>query len=195
LATVLLRTSELKAHARPVVRDLVERQGLTVSLSAWDRVRVIYIDRHARARPVDGSTPMAGTAVPLDGRAVVKVLLASRPHAEVQALWDQGLVLTRHETIDALHDDLATVRHHGWALDDAHGTPARGVVAAPVRDADGDVAAAISVDFAGPLSTSTVAVHARVVTHAASRISAAIRSHAGSSLSAGQENARAMPVT
>ncbi|MBV8218508.1 MAG: hypothetical protein JO325_08580 [Solirubrobacterales bacterium] len=36
LASVLLRTSELKTHARPVVRDLAERQGLTVSLAAWD---------------------------------------------------------------------------------------------------------------------------------------------------------------
>jgi DNA-binding IclR family transcriptional regulator len=37
LASVLLRTSELKAQARPVVRDLAERQRATVSLVAWDR--------------------------------------------------------------------------------------------------------------------------------------------------------------
>jgi DNA-binding IclR family transcriptional regulator len=196
LATVLLRTSELKAHARPVVRDLVERQGLTVSLTAWDRVRVIYIDRHARGRPVGGSSPMAGTAVPLDGRAVVKVLLASRPESEVQSLWDQGLVLTPHASVDALHADLAKVREHGWALDDADHAAAHAVVAAPVRDADGEVAAAISVDFARPFSTSTVAVHARVVTHAASRISAAIRHPRACAVpSVARESARTAPVS
>ena len=49
LASVLLRTSELKTHARPVVRDLAERQGLTVSLAAWDCWR-ITTSTGARAR-------------------------------------------------------------------------------------------------------------------------------------------------
>ena len=173
LATVLLRTSELKAHARPIVRDLVARQGVTVSLTAWDRMRIIYIDRVARGQPAGGASPMAGTAAPLDGRAAARVLLASRPADEIEMLWGQGLVHTRHDSIAALREDLEDVRAHGWALSDA--TQAPGAVAAPVRDVDGDVAAAISVDLTGPLSSATAQAHARVVIRAASRISAAIR--------------------
>jgi DNA-binding IclR family transcriptional regulator len=51
-------------------------------------------------------------------------------------------------------------------------------VAAPVRDADGNVAAAISVDLLDPFSTANVDLHARAVVAAASRITAAIRHHA-----------------
>ena len=173
LATVLLRTSELKAHARPIVRDLVARQGVTVSLTAWDRMRIIYIDRVARGQPAGGASPMAGTAVPLDGRAAAKVLLASRPADEIELLWGQGLVHTSHDSSAALQEDLEEVRAHGWALSDVTQSP--GAVAAPVRDVDGDVAAAISVDLTGPFSSATAQAHARVVTSAASRISAAIR--------------------
>ena len=106
LASVLLRTSELKAHARPVVRDLAERQGLTVSLAAWDCGRIIYIDRRYSARHPSACGPAAGTAVPLDGSAASKVLLASRPSAEIKMLWGDGLVHTRHASVDELELDL-----------------------------------------------------------------------------------------
>ncbi|MGO9496634.1 MAG: IclR family transcriptional regulator [Solirubrobacteraceae bacterium] len=119
LASVLLRTSELKAHARPVVRDLAERQGLTVSLAAWDCGRIIYIDRRYSARHTNACGPVAGTAAPLDGSAAAKVLLASRPRDEVKTLWGDGLVHTRHASVDELETDLEVVRRHGWAHNDA----------------------------------------------------------------------------
>ena len=178
LASVLLRTSELKAHARPVVRDLAERQGLTVSLAAWDCGRIIYIDRRYSPRRTSGCGPAAGTAAPLDGSAAAKVLLASRPSEEIKTLWCDGLVHTRHASVDELELDLEVVRRHGWAHNDAEETHDSSAVAAPVRDADGNVAAAISLDLLDPFSTSNVDLHARAVVAAASRISAAIRHHA-----------------
>ncbi len=178
LASVLLRTSELKAHARPVVRDLAERQGLTVSLAAWDCGRIIYIDRRNSARHTSGCGPVAGTAAPLDGSAAAQVLLASRPSAEIKTLWCDGLVHTRHTSVDDLEVDLEVVRRHGWAHNHANETQASSAVAAPVRDAEGKVAAAISLDLLDPFSTANVDLHARAVVAAASRISAAIRHHA-----------------
>lgn len=178
LASVLLRTSELKAHARPVVRDLAERQGLTVSLAAWDRGRIIYIDRRFSARHPSACGPSAGTAVPLDGSAASKVLLASRPSAEIKMLWGDGRVHTRHASVDELELDLELIRRHGWAHNNAEETQGSSAVAAPVRDAEGNVAAAISLDLLDRFSTSNVDLHARAVVAAASRISAAIRLHA-----------------
>jgi DNA-binding IclR family transcriptional regulator len=177
LASVLLRTSELKAHARPVVRDLAERQGLTVSLAAWDCGRIIYIDRRYSARRTPCG-PAAGTAVPLNGSAASKVLLASRPAEEIKMLWGDGLVHTRHATVDELELDLEVVRRHGWAHNDAEEPHDSSAVAAPVRDADGNVAAAISLDLLDPFSTSNIDLHARAVVAAASRISAAMRHRA-----------------
>lgn len=178
LASVLLRTSELKAHSRPVVRDLAERQGLTVSLAAWDCGRIIYIDRRYSARHANGCGPAAGIPAPLDGSAAARVLLASRPRQEIEMLWCDGLVHTRHASVEALELDLERVRLHGWAHHDAGETQGSSAVAAPVRDADGSVAAAISLDLAEPFSSANVDLYARAVVAAASRITAAIRHHA-----------------
>ncbi|HET6870926.1 MAG TPA: IclR family transcriptional regulator C-terminal domain-containing protein [Solirubrobacteraceae bacterium] len=173
LASVLLRTSELKAHARPVVRDLADRQRLPVSLAAWDRGRIIYIDRRACGRQPAPPGPVPGTAVPLDGSAIAKVLLASRSSEEVNALWSGGLVHTMHPSLDALELDLELVRRHGWAQNDRNAACL--AVAAPVKDAAGSVAAAIGLDLGGPCSDTSVDLHARAVLGAASRISAAMR--------------------
>jgi DNA-binding IclR family transcriptional regulator len=175
LASVLLRTSELKAQARPVVRDLAERQGLTVSLVAWDRGRLVYIDRCQSVRRMRVSGPVAGATVRADGSAASKVLLASRPSDEVRSLWGSGFVQTRHASLTELELDLERVRLHGWAGDDVD-EPARSYgVAAPVRDSDGDVAAAISLDLTDPWASSNVYLHAKVAVAAASRISDAMR--------------------
>ncbi|HUA02708.1 MAG TPA: IclR family transcriptional regulator [Solirubrobacteraceae bacterium] len=178
LASVLLRTSELKTHARPVVRDLAERQGLTVSLAAWDCGRIIYIDRRSSARQGTRCGPAAGTAAPLDGSAASKVLLAARPRAEVQTLWGDGLVHTGHASVDELELDLERVRQYGWAHNRAEETTGSSAVAAPVRDAEGNVAAAISLDLLDRFASANVDLHARAVVAAASRITAAMRQHA-----------------
>lgn len=178
LASVLLRTSEVKTFARPVVRDLAQRQGLAVSLAAWDCGRIIYIDRRYSARHASGCGPAAGTAAPLDGSAASKVLLAARPREEIATLWCDGRVHTRHATVDELELDLELVRRHGWAHSHAEQTAGSSAVAAPVRDAEGNVAAAISLDLLDRFSSANVDLHARAVVAAASRITAAIRHNA-----------------
>lgn len=174
LASVLLRTSELKAQARPVVRELAERHRLPVSLAAWDCDRIIYLDCR-RDRRYGECAPVAGTAVPLDGSAIAKVLLAGRPAREVEMLWSDGRVRSGHTSLDELEADLERVRLHGWARDDAAGWARGCAVAAPVRDAEGIVTAAISVDLADNLSRLNADAHTRAVVAAASKISAAMR--------------------
>lgn len=174
LASVLLRTNALSAHARPVVRDLALRNDAAVSLVAWDRGRIIFINRHQRAPQTAGRVPVAGTSVPADDSAGARVLLASRPADELRSLWSAGSVQTRHPSLAELHADLAEVRRCGWAWDERPaGAPA--CVAAPVRDATGDVAAAISLvpGRAGP--DADVYRNGRLVVAAASRISEAMR--------------------
>jgi DNA-binding IclR family transcriptional regulator len=169
LASILVRTSELTATARPVVRELAERRGLGVSLVAWDRGRIVYIDRRHMPRGDRAIGPVAGTIAPVDGNAASQVLLANRPAAEVASLWGEGFVQTPHTSLDELERDLARIRVHGWAGD------GDGAVAAPVRDGDGDVAAAISVDLARICAGGDVRLHAGVVVAAATKISRAMR--------------------
>jgi DNA-binding IclR family transcriptional regulator len=174
-ASVLLRTSELKAHARPVVRELAQRQRLPVSLMAWDSDRIIYLDCRRDRRHAPECAPLAGTALPLDGTAPAKVLLAGRSAHELEVLWGDGLVRTGHASLDDLESDLERVRLHGWARDEADGNVRSCAVAAPVRDAEGSVAAAISLDLADRCSRMHAELHTRAVIAAASKISAAMR--------------------
>ena len=65
------------------------------------------------------------------------------------------------------------MRVEGWAWDDAaEPMLASRAVAAPIRDPDGSVVAAVSLDLA---ARRDVNLHARAVVGAASRISAAMR--------------------
>jgi DNA-binding IclR family transcriptional regulator len=175
LASVLLRTSELQANARPVLRDLAQRHHATVGLVAWDRGRTICIDRRNSVRHAGACGPLAGTAGPLDGSAAAKVLLASRTSDEAKALWLDGFVQTKHASFAELELDLEWIRLHGWARDDEDETLGGRAVAAPVRDAEGVVVAAISLDLADTFSHRDADLHARAVVAAASRISAAMR--------------------
>lgn len=175
LASVVLRTSELKAHARPVVRELAERQRLPVSLLAWDCDRIIYLDCRRDRRYAGDCGPLAGTALPLDGSAPAKVLLAGRSAHELELLWSDGLVRTGHSSLDELESDLQRVRLHGWARDDAERKIGSCAVAAPVRDVEGSVTAAISLDLADRLSQMNADMQTRAVVAAASKISAAMR--------------------
>jgi DNA-binding IclR family transcriptional regulator len=103
------------------------------------------------------------------------VLLAGRPAREVEMLWSDGLVRSGHTSLDELESDLERVRLHGWARDDAEGSGRNCVVAAPVRDPEGTVAAAIGLDLADQLSRLNADAHTRALVAAASKISAAMR--------------------
>jgi DNA-binding IclR family transcriptional regulator len=175
LASVLLRTSELRAQARPVLRELAERHRATVGLVAWDRGGTICIDRRHNLRYAGACGPLAGTAGALDGNAAANVLLASRADDEIKSLWLDGFVHTKHASFDELELSLERIRLHGWARDDESEAVRSCAVAAPIRDGDGVVVAAISLELADTFSHRNANLHARAVVAAASRISAGMR--------------------
>ncbi len=175
LASVLLRTSDLSTGARPVVRELADRQNATVSLVAWDRGRVVYINRRHRPCGEVDPGPAPGTTVPLDDGAASRVLLAGRPDAEISALWNSGLVRSHHQCVDDLLGDLDVVRRDGWAVGPSGEQQRHDAVAAPVRDGTGDVAAALSLDLTRGMVAENPRFGGRVAVAAASRISDAMR--------------------
>ncbi len=175
LASVLLRTSDLSARARPVVREVADRQNVTVSLVAWDRARVVYINRRHRPSGEVDLGPAPGTTVPLDDSAASRVLLAGRPDTEISALWNSGLVHSHHRCLDDLLGDLDVVRRDGWAVGPSAERQRLDAVAAPVRGCTGDVAAALSLDLARGMVAENAHFGGRVAAAAASRISDAMR--------------------
>ena len=139
LASVLLRTSALKAHARPVVRDLAERQGLTVSLAAWDCGRIIYIDRRYSARRDERLRSGRGNAG------------ATRRQRRRQGAAREPAARRRSRRCGAMGwSTRGTPRSMSWSsissgsdgtagrTTDAEEATSSSAVAAPVRDADGN---------------------------------------------------------
>lgn len=168
LASVLLRTSDLKVRAAPVVQRLAEGTRSGVRLVAWDRGAVVCIERRqTRARP-------NGTGAAADWGAAARVLLASRPTEEVEALWERGAIPTGHASLDALEDELDRICTQGWASGPGD-DPRQGSVAAPVRDPRGAVVAALELDLPDPGQPTDPRFHIRTVVAAASLITASLR--------------------
>jgi len=162
-----------------------------VLLAALDRHEVIYVER------VEGTHPMVrlagvrvGSRAPAHCTAVGKVLLAYRDSGEVRALVAHtGLrALTRNTitTLEALEQELITVRAKGIAYDGQEVVPDVACVAAPVMDRYGSVIAAVSTSMPAyrfernhpriiePLKQTATAISARIAAARARRVPIAV---------------------
>lgn len=165
--------------ARPYLTELSRACDESTCLAIEEDMEVIYLD------VVDGPdgmlkiTQRIGKRAPMHSTGVGKLLLTEYTPAGLQALVQKkGLLrLTPHtkSTLDALQAELDAVRAQGYALDDEECELGARCIAAPIRDYEGRIVAAVSVS--GPVSRMT---HARtkalvpLVTGAARKISAAL---------------------
>src|SRR3954468_22247429 len=119
LASVLLRTSDLKAKGAAVVQRLAEGTRAGVRLVAWDRGEIVCIERRQPRR-----RPSAAAAA--DWGAAPRGLLPGRRNEEVDDLWERGGIFTEHPSLDALRTELDRIRAEGWAREPA-GDPGGGL--------------------------------------------------------------------
>jgi DNA-binding IclR family transcriptional regulator len=113
-----------------------------------------------------------------DDSAGARVLLAGRSETEIDDIWNARAIRTDHTTLEDLKLDLAEVRRVGWALDRVHDDGVPGV-AAPVREAGGEIAAAISLNAHRLRTGCDTYRHVQLAVAAAGRISNALRAAAG----------------
>lgn len=147
LASVALAGLDLRRNARPHLEHLARELEDTVHLAVLNDGEVIYIDKIESARRVQMISHIGGRA-PAHCTGLGKAMLAYRTEQEVRRIAERrGLrsytpaTLT---TVDELLAHLATVRSRGYALDQGeHETMVR-CVAAPIRDYQGAVIAAVS---------------------------------------------------
>lgn len=143
-----LRGQHLTEAARPVMVQLVDRLQETANLAVRDGDEAVYVlqvesDRMLRlfAQP--------GARHPLYCTGVGKVLLAWEPEGVVRGLLGSGpLVRFTPRTLtdpEAVLRELRGVRARGYAVDREEREEGVRCVAAPVRDAQGRVVAALSV--------------------------------------------------
>ncbi len=136
------------AHAgRAVCEALAADTGETINLAILDGGRVTNISE------VRGSGAVAvqnwvGQSTPSHATSSGKVLLAHLPGLDLEKLLGSDLQRCTQHTItdlDALAHELDVVRERGWACTVEEYELGLNALAAPVRDHDGTVVAAISV--------------------------------------------------
>jgi IclR family pca regulon transcriptional regulator len=148
LGYAYLSSLSLPEVAMPHLEQLVEQVRESSSVSELDGDDVVYIARVPTRRIMTVAISV-GTRFPAYATSMGRVLLADRPGEWLDGyLASVTLVpLTSHTIADpaALRAELGTIRTQGWALVDQELEEGLRSVAAPIRDGDGRVIAAVNV--------------------------------------------------
>ncbi|TDQ00152.1 IclR family transcriptional regulator domain-containing protein [Labedaea rhizosphaerae] len=149
LGVAYVRSQGLWEVARPYMERLSARTNESCSIAQLDGSDIVYVARVAVPKIVALAVQI-GTRFPALQTSLGKVLLAAMSSAEVDAVLAQptrsGLE-PRWRPDKAERDaELREVRARGWALTDQQLALGIRSVAAPIRDGDGTVIAALNVN-------------------------------------------------
>jgi IclR family acetate operon transcriptional repressor len=175
VGAAFLAGSRLSDLARPVMAALVNNINETANLALRDDREAVYIHQ-VESRHMLRMFTHPGARTPLHCTGVGKALLAWLPDAQILSLLGPGPL--RKFTERTVRDprrllvELRRVRASGYAIDREEREPGVRCVAAPIRDRDGRVVAALSVSApAARLPRARVAEILPSVTAAAQAIS------------------------
>ena len=141
---------ELWREAQSVVREIAEATGETVHLATMDDDSLVYVDKVESRRTLRVSmASRVGKSIPTYCTALGKTLLAhfSRDRVTTLLKKEKMVRLTRRTitTRPELDRELAAIRRAGYAVDNEEHEVGVRCVAAPVRDSNGAVIAAVSI--------------------------------------------------
>lgn len=141
---------DLAALSRPHLEALAEKTGEGCKVSVLDGNAVLVIAAVQGTREY-ALTVVPGQHQPLHAGAASKMLIAHIPRSELDALLGEGdLIRFTAKTITdrkRLAAELARIRRAGWSEDRGEYSPSILAYAAPIRDRNGKVVAALSVPF------------------------------------------------
>ncbi|MEV4319054.1 IclR family transcriptional regulator C-terminal domain-containing protein [Actinocrispum sp. NPDC049592] len=149
LGVAYVRSMGLWDVARSHMERLVERTNESCSIAQLDGSDIVYVARVAVPKIV-GLSVQIGTKFPALPTSLGKVLLAALNPVELERVLAQpsrsGLTPLWQPDVTERDAALREVRARGWALTDEQ--LARGIrsIAAPLRDGDGNVVAALNVN-------------------------------------------------
>jgi IclR family transcriptional regulator, acetate operon repressor len=147
LAGAAMTSLDLVRSGRPILEELAERTRETVNIGVVSGDGVVYVDQVAGSRAIV-SVNWVGQRTPLHCTSNGKVLLAFMAEAERDRILARPLERKTPRTIvdpAALRDELEGIRRRGYAQTVEELEEGLNAVAAPVRQADGRVTAALSV--------------------------------------------------
>ena len=138
---------DLVQEARPISRRLAAQTGETVNIAVLADRAALYLDQVAGSSSLQ-SHNWVGQHIPLHATSNGKVLLSGLPDPEVIETLGTDLPAFTDATItepERLRKELDEVRDRGYAAAVDELEMGLTAVAAPIRNAHGDVIAAISV--------------------------------------------------
>jgi DNA-binding IclR family transcriptional regulator len=166
---------DLIEAARPVLRRLVEKTGLTAHLAVLDHTEAVYVEKVEAPGFIKMDT-WVGRRMEIHATAVGKALAANLAPSEAEAIIkERGLTKRTPRTITAtarLMRELEKVRARGYAVDDEENNLGARCVGAAIFDGFGRAAAAVSVSGTiGQIDKGSLAATAEAVKKAAREIS------------------------
>src|ERR1700691_1424287 len=148
LGYAYLSSLTLPEVAMPHLEQLVEQVHESSSVSELDGDDVVYIARVPTKR-IMTVTISVGTRFPAYATSMGRVLLAAQSDERLDAYLGsvslRGLTGHTITSVTALRRELRKIRAQGWALVDQELEEGLRSIAAPIRDADGQVIAAINI--------------------------------------------------
>jgi len=148
LGYAYLSSLSLPEVAMPHLEELVEQVRESSSVSELDGQDVVYIARVPTKR-IMRVTISVGTRFPAYATSMGRVLLAAQPDDWLDTYLATVSLhgLTGHTITSpaGLRQELRKIRSRGWALVDQELEEGLRSLAAPIRDADGTVIAAVNV--------------------------------------------------
>lgn len=144
---------EITDIARPVLERLRDDTGLPAQIAIRDG-REIVIAGRVTAPSAFSSNVHVGTRMPAHGTVLGRQFLADLSTAELESLYPEPRLPAfspqTPKTLSELSRLLAEDRRNGYAVSESFFEASISAIAAPVRDASGRVAAALSVTVLQP---------------------------------------------
>lgn len=160
--------------ARPHLENLAELTGDTVHLGVLDGTRALYLDKIGGRRPVNVSSHI-GERHPLRSTGLGKALLLDEPQERLRQFYhaEHGSAQRYRLSLAVWLARMEDYARFGYAFDLEENEDHIRCIAAPVRDAGGRIAAAISVSSAAQyMDDARMRTLSDAVRQAAGRISA-----------------------
>lgn len=143
-----LSSMPLSELAQPHLEKLSARLDESSSVAVLDGSDIVYVGR-VQVRRIMNIGITIGTRFPAFATSMGRVLLAALPEDELDAFLaaTDMRAITPHGLADeaALRAELAGIAERGWSMVDQELEPGLRSLAAPVRDRDGRVVAALNV--------------------------------------------------
>jgi len=147
-----INSMELRELAAPHLQQLSDDTGFTVNMAILDGVDIVYVERCRSSRAAQREIDLnlhVGSRMPAYCTSMGKVLLAFLEPEERERLIDRSTLQRRGPntltTRKVLRAELDHVRHEGFAINNEELAYGLRSIAAPVRQADGAVAAAVNL--------------------------------------------------